>query len=171
MSDAIVHKAVRGNRLGDRVQYVPGHVGPNVFPNLIIFSRLVRLAYKRHLISVKDLTFGYTASYAQLLTDVLHMRNVLLGMLDPAVGERIKNQDEVFVHLLGPGGYEFTVGFLAMVALGVVVVPLCGHLPNVHSSAKCRSLTSRVSSGAACTGSSLLREEMLRRGHPDPREQ
>ena len=159
MDGSIVHKAVQGNHLeGDRTQYVPRHVGPHVFPNFIIFSRLVRLAYKQHLISVKDLTFGYTASYAQLLTDVLHMRNVLLRTLDPTVVERIENQDEVFVHLLGPGGYEFTVGFLALVALGVVVVPLCEHPPTVHFSAKCDRLTYRDSTRAAGPGGSLLRD-------------
>ena len=171
MGSPIVHKAVRGNHMeGDRTQYVPRHLGPNVFPNLIIFSRLVRLAYKQHLISVKDLTFGYTASYAQLLTDVLHLRNVLVRTLDPAVVERIENQDDVFIHLLGPGGYEFTVGFLALVALGVVAVPLCRYLSTVHSSAKCERLTACVSSRAARTRGSLLREEMPRRGDPDTRE-
>ncbi len=117
---------MKGSELiGDRVQYVSRHSGPHVFPDLLYFSRLIRLAYKEDLIAVKDLTFGYTASYAQLLTDALHFRNVLRRALNPAVVERIDNSEEVFVNLLGPGGYEFTVAFLALMALGAVIVPIC----------------------------------------------
>ena len=128
MKSPKTHKAApkRTSELaGDRMRFVPRDVGPEVFPNFLIFSRLVRFAYKQHLIAVKDLTFGYTASYAQLLTDALHLRNVLRQKLDPSVVEQIENNEEVFVNLLGPGGYEFTVGFLALMALGAVIVPIC----------------------------------------------
>ena len=107
------------------MRFVPRHVGADIFPNFLIFSRLVRFAYKEHLAAVKDLTFCYTASYAQLLTEVLHLRNVLHETLHPTIVERIENNEEVFVNLLGPGGYEFTVGFLALMALGAVIVPIC----------------------------------------------
>ena len=107
------------------MEFVPRHTGPNVFPNFLLFSRLVRLAHKEHLTAVRDLTFGYTASYARLLTDVLHFRNVLRLTLDPAVIRRLETGDEVFVNLLGPGGYEFTIAFLALIALGAVIVPIC----------------------------------------------
>ena len=117
---------VRASELvGDRIRYVPKHVGKLVFPDLLYFSRLIRLAYREDLIAVKDLTFGYTASYAELLTDALHFRNVLRRTLTPAVVERIDNNEEIFVNLLGPGGYEFTVAFLALMALGAVIVPIC----------------------------------------------
>ena len=109
----------------DCSNFVPQHKGPNVLPNIYFFTRLVRLASKSNLIAIKDLTFGFTASYAQLLTDVLHLRNVLRETLDTAVLERLDREDEVLVNLLGPGGYEFVVGFLALVALGAVVVPIC----------------------------------------------
>ena len=111
--------------VGDRVQYVPKHYGLHVFPDLLYFSRLIRLAYKEDLIAVKDLTFGYTATYSQLLTDALHFRNVLRRTLSPAVVKRIDSNEEVFINLLGPGGYEFTVAFLALMALGAVIVPIC----------------------------------------------
>jgi len=109
----------------DRSQYVPRHQGPNVFPNFFLFSRLVRLSYKAHLLAVKDLTYGYTASYAQLLTDVLHLRNVLRETLPRHVVRKLDRDEEVFVNLLGPGGYEFVVGFFALMALGAVIVPIC----------------------------------------------
>src|ERR1700712_5336675 len=96
----------------DRCDVAPKHMGPNVFPNFFLFSRLVRWAHKP-LLAVRDLTFGFEASYAQLLTDVLHLRNQLRELLDPAIVERIDRGDEVFILLLGPGAYEFTAGFLA----------------------------------------------------------
>lgn len=112
----------------DRSDFVPPHIGPDVFPNFFLFSRLVRLAHKP-LLACRDLTFGFTATYAQLLTDVLHLRNTLRRELDPAVVARIDSDDEVFLLLLGPCGYEFTVGFLGLIALGVVPVPISPDLP------------------------------------------
>jgi malonyl-CoA/methylmalonyl-CoA synthetase len=110
----------------DRTQLVPmRHQGPHVFPNFFLFSRFLRWSYKRHLIAVKDLTYGYTADYAQLLTDVLHLRNVLRQTLPATVVRKVDADEEVFVTLLGPGGYEFVVGFFALMALGAVVVPIC----------------------------------------------
>ena len=87
----------------DRCDFVLRHIGPNVFPNFFLFSRLVRLAHKP-LIACRDLTFGFTATYAQLLTDALHLRNVLRRDLDPEVVARIDNEDEVLIILLGPCG-------------------------------------------------------------------
>jgi malonyl-CoA/methylmalonyl-CoA synthetase len=113
----------------DRVDHFPDHIGPNVFPNFYLWSRLVRWAHKPHLIAVTDLTFNFRATYAQLLTDVLHLRNQLRHLLDAAIIASIDHGDEVFVNLLGPAGYEFTVGFLALAALGVVVVPISPDLP------------------------------------------
>src|ERR1700744_5958569 len=75
--------------LEDRTQWVPRHQGPHVFPNYFLFSRFLRWSYKRHLVAIRDITFGYTATYAQLLTDVLHLRNVLRQALPLSVVERI----------------------------------------------------------------------------------
>lgn len=108
----------------DRCSYAPKHQGSNIFPNFFYFSKLVRLAHKPNLLAVKDITFGYTATYRQLLTDVLHFRNILRQTLDASVIAKIDRDEEVFMNLLGPGGYEFTVAFLALMALGAVVVPI-----------------------------------------------
>ena len=112
----------------DRCDWAPKHQGPNVFPNFFLFSRLVRWAH-RPLLACRDLTFGFTASYTQLLTDVLHFRNRLRQQLHPDIVARIDREEEVYILLLGPCGYEFTVGFLALVALGAVVVPISPDLP------------------------------------------
>ena len=113
----------------DKSNFVPRHIGPNVFPNFFFFSRLVRLAHKPHLTAVRDVTFDYIASYQQLVTDALHFRNVLYQTLDPSVRAKLDRDAEVFVNLLGPGGYEFTVAFLALMALGAVIVPISVDLP------------------------------------------
>ncbi|ETN40919.1 uncharacterized protein HMPREF1541_05199 [Cyphellophora europaea CBS 101466] len=129
--------------LDDRDSYAPKHVGPNVFPNFLYWGRLVRLAHKQHLVAVRDVTFGYTASYQQLLTDVLHFRNHLRSRMDASTLSRIDSDQEVFANVLGPGGYEFTVAFLALVALGVVVVPISMDLPvkeATYFATKCKSV-------------------------------
>ncbi|KAK6365505.1 putative NRPS-like protein biosynthetic cluster [Exophiala oligosperma] len=113
----------------DRIHFVKRHQGPNVLPNFYFFSRLVRLAYKPQLIAVVDLTFGYTASYAQLLTDVLNFRNVLRSRLSPSVVAKLDRDEEVYINLLGSAGYEFTVAFLALMALGAATVPISPDLP------------------------------------------
>jgi malonyl-CoA/methylmalonyl-CoA synthetase len=116
-------------KLENRTHYVPKHIGPNVFPNFFLFSRLVRLAHKEHLIAIKDLTYGITADYAQLLTDVLHFRNLLREALHPSAIKRIDRGEEVYVTLVGPAGYEFVVGFFALMALGAAIVPISLDLP------------------------------------------
>jgi len=98
----------------DRCDISPRHTGPTVFPNFFLFSRLVRWAHKP-LLAIRDLTFDFTASYTQLMTDVLHLRNVLRRSLHPDFIHRLDNGEDVFILLLGPGGYEFTVGFLGYI--------------------------------------------------------
>ncbi|OAL34549.1 hypothetical protein AYO20_06179 [Fonsecaea nubica] len=119
----------RVNYPDDRAQWVPKHQGPNVFPNFFLFSRLLRWCYRPNLVAVKDTTFGYTADYTQLLTDVLHLRNVLRQTLPRHVVQKLDRDEEVFINLLGPGGYEFVVGFFALMALGAVIVPISPDLP------------------------------------------
>ena len=115
--------------LDDRTRYVPRHLGSNVFPCFFLFNHLVRIAHKEHLIAIKDLTYGITADYAQLLTDVLHFRNVLREALHPSALERIDRGEEVYVNLVGPAGYEFVVGFFALMALGAAIVPISPDSP------------------------------------------
>lgn len=80
---------------------------------------------------IRDIAQGYNASHMQLLSDVLHLRNALNRELDPVIVDRISNGDEICFCLLAPGGYEFAVGFLAILAIGGIIVPLC-ELPYTH---------------------------------------
>jgi malonyl-CoA/methylmalonyl-CoA synthetase len=128
-ASTIQDEEVERTMLEDRIHYVPRHIGPNVFPNFFLFNRLVRLAHKEHLIAIKDLTYGITADYAQLLTDVLHFRNTLRHTLHSSAIARIDRGDEVYITLVGPAGYEFVVGFFALMALGAAIVPISPDLP------------------------------------------
>lgn len=103
----------------------PKHVGPNIFPNFPVFTRLVGYASRGEAIVIRDVTNGFTATHLQLLTDVLHLRNVLYDSLDENTRDRLWNGEEVFFHVLAAGGYEFATAFLAILAIGGVIVPLC----------------------------------------------
>lgn len=123
-----VHSPMTTNVPFDRCNFVKTHSGHNVLPNFFLFSRLVRLAHKP-LTACRDITFGFNATYIQLLSDVLHLRNSLRELLPPKVVEQINNSEEAYILLLGPCGYEFTVGFLALIALGAAAVPISPDLP------------------------------------------
>lgn len=103
----------------------PRHIGTNILPNFSIFNRLLYLAGNRDHIAINDATCGLQATHRQLLSDVLHLRNALLGQLGPDIQTRIFSGQEVAINLLASGGYEFATGFLAIIALGAVVVPIC----------------------------------------------
>lgn len=107
--------------IDDRTCFVPKHQGPNILPNSPLFSQILRFAHQSERIAIKDPLAGFAASYIQLLTDVLHLRN----SLDYSILEQLRKGEEVFITILGEGGYEFTVAFFAILAVGAVVVPLC----------------------------------------------
>jgi len=136
----------------DRCSFAPKHNGPNVFPNSYLFSRLVRLAHKPSLRAINDVTFGYKATYQQFLTDILHFRNILRQTLHPDVITKLDCDEEVFINLLGPGGYEFAVAFFSLMALGAVIVPISPDIPvkeATYFATKCRSIG--VVTAANCT--------------------
>lgn len=107
------------------LQQRPKHIGPNILPNSPIFNRLIGYASRREAVVIKDVTNGFTATHLQLLTDVLHLRNILLDSLPQEDRETLYTGGEVFFNLLASGGYEFAVAFLAILAVGGVIVPLC----------------------------------------------
>jgi malonyl-CoA/methylmalonyl-CoA synthetase len=111
--------------MNDRTFFVPKHRGPNILPNSPLFSQILRFAHHRERIAIKDPSSKYAASYIQLLTDVLHLRNLLQASLDCSRLEQLENSEEIFIAILGEGGYEFTVAFFATLALGAVAVPIC----------------------------------------------
>ncbi|KAL4876505.1 hypothetical protein BJY04DRAFT_222986 [Aspergillus karnatakaensis] len=127
--------------LGDRARIVPPHVGQNVLPNLPFFEKLVRFAHRNPpRIAIRDLNAGVEKSYLELLTDAIALRRALRSSLSPSTQNRLENDQEVFIAHLAPGGYEYAVGFVAILALGAAVVPISPALPP----AEARSLITRA---------------------------
>ncbi|KAF2719385.1 acetyl-CoA synthetase-like protein [Polychaeton citri CBS 116435] len=119
----------------DRTFHVPRHIGHNILPNHAIFSRLLRFA---HAIPQKpcirdDNIFvngkPLEANHVQLLSDVIHLRARLWRVLTPSVRAAVETRSEVYIAILAPGSYEFTVAILAVLALGAIVVPISVALP------------------------------------------
>jgi malonyl-CoA/methylmalonyl-CoA synthetase len=110
----------------DRTQIVPHHVGENVLPNFHLFDKLLRFASRRpQPVAIRDDNLGVEKTFLQLLTDVLAIRTTLQAALCPAALHDLSYGQDVFIGLLAPGGYEYTVGFIAILALGAAVVPMC----------------------------------------------
>jgi malonyl-CoA/methylmalonyl-CoA synthetase len=107
----------------DRTQLVPSHIAPRIFPNSPLFSRLVQHAHRKRL-AIRDLNTGVSKTYGELLSDVLGVRGVLAQSLDEETLKALYGGEEIFIGLLAPGGYEYTVGFLAILAIGAAVVPM-----------------------------------------------
>ncbi|KAJ5819166.1 hypothetical protein N7474_004757 [Penicillium riverlandense] len=107
----------------DRIQLVTPHVGRNVLPNCPLFTKLLRFARRKHL-AIRDNMLQVEKSYGDLLADVLAYRAYLESSLNKDVLQRIERNEEVYVGILAAGGYEFTVGILAVIALGAAVNPV-----------------------------------------------
>ena len=106
----------------------PKHIGDNVLPNFPIFNRLLYLAGQSTQLAINDVTYGHKATYAQLLSDVLHVRNDLRKRLCPSVHAQLLRGERVSINLMAPGGYEFSTALLATLAIGAVIVPICEYI-------------------------------------------
>ncbi|KMU80602.1 acyl-CoA synthetases /AMP-acid ligases 2 [Coccidioides immitis RMSCC 3703] len=114
----------------DRTSFIPPHEGDTILPLSPFFSRLVRHAHRKPpRLAVRDVNLGFEKTYTQFLTDVLALRNTLRASLGEKATRDLKEGKEVYVGLLAAGGYEYAVGFVAIVALGAAVVPITLLLP------------------------------------------
>ncbi|KAJ5135243.1 uncharacterized protein N7515_004521 [Penicillium bovifimosum] len=138
--------------MGDRTSLIPPHVGDNVLPNVPFFHRLLRYAQRRPSpLVVRDLNAGVEKTYHDLLSDVLSLRKVLEATLSPEVRRDLMADREVYIGLLAPGGYEYTVGFVAILAIGAAVVPMAAAIPAEEASyflakARCAGLVASTTS-------------------------
>ncbi|KAL2004806.1 hypothetical protein VTN00DRAFT_3079 [Thermoascus crustaceus] len=143
----------------DRDELVPPHTGDTILPNSPFFNRLVRYAHRQPpRLAIRDVTLGVEKTYLQLLTDALALRKTLNDTLSPAARKALKNGEDVYVALLAPGGYEYAVAFVAIVALGAAVVPMTVVLPVEEASyfiLKANCVGILASSGAISLGTSL----------------
>lgn len=111
--------------MGDRTQFVPSHVGGNVLPNLPFFHRLLRYAQRKpSRIAIRDVIAGVEKTFHDLLSDALALRSEIEKSLSRETLRELAEDKEVYIGLLAPGGYEYTVGFVAIIALGAAVVPM-----------------------------------------------
>lgn len=111
--------------MGDRTLYVPSHVGRDVLPNLPFFHKLLRYAQRKPpRTAIRDVNAGLEKTYHDVLSDVLALRVELEKILSPKTLRDLSEDKEVYIGLLAPGGYEYTVGFIAILALGAAVVPM-----------------------------------------------
>lgn len=95
-----------------------------------LFSRLLRLANRRPpKVAVRDVRRGWERSHLDILADVLALRERIVQTIAEDVQERIRNGDEIYIAVLAPGGYEYTVAVLAVLALGAAVVPVSVVVP------------------------------------------
>lgn len=107
----------------DRTNLLPHHEGPNVLPNSPLFSKLLRHA-RRNRIAIRDVNLEVVKSYGDLLADALAVKLILEGTLDAVSLERLQREEEVYIGILAPGGYEFVVALLAVLAIGAAAVPM-----------------------------------------------
>lgn len=152
----------------DRTLHVPEHTGRNILPCHPLFNRLVRFAHAvPPRLCVRDVNTGVEATHLQLLTDVLAFRERVWENLSDEVKKALDQRQEVYIAILAPGGYEFTVGILAALALGAAVVPMTVALPSqeaLYFATKSRAAAVLVSDGALRLGLAL--EKMVKDQHP-----
>ena len=114
----------------ERSHFLPRHEGDNIFPGDALFTRLLHLAHlPGQPFVVRDVNAGLEKTHAQLLSDVLNYRKVISASLSPEVLQAIGRRDEVYIHILALGGYEFTVAIIAILALGAIPSPLSVQYP------------------------------------------
>ncbi|KIV81180.1 hypothetical protein PV11_08617 [Exophiala sideris] len=113
-----------------RTDFVPSHVGDDILPADPLFTRLLTLAHRpRPRPAIRDVNVGIERNAAQLLSDVLKFRRIVRQSLKPQTIDDLHNGREVYISLVAPGGYEFTVGVLAVLALGAAVSPFSSAQP------------------------------------------
>ncbi|KAK5110251.1 hypothetical protein LTR62_006104 [Meristemomyces frigidus] len=115
---------------GDRTHTTPPHTGPNILPNHPLFARLLRFAHALpSRLCIRDTNTNQEATHHQLLLDLLALRQRLQHQLQPQTLSALARGDEIYIAVLAPGGYEYSVAMLAVLALGAAVVPLSVAVP------------------------------------------
>ena len=104
--------------MDDRTLHVPPHSGRNILPCHSLFQRLLRFAHQiPPRLAIRESNSGKEASHIQLLSDVLALRERVWRALGQDVQSALQRQEEVYVAVLAPGGHEYAVAMLAVLAL------------------------------------------------------
>ncbi|KIW02982.1 uncharacterized protein PV09_05643 [Verruconis gallopava] len=154
------------NKSWDRTSFIPPHHGWNVFPFMPLFSRLLRLANRRPpLLAIRDVRTNVEKTYLELLSDVLAFRQVIARRLGRKTVSAMREGREIYVAVLAPGGYEYAVAVLAVLALGAAVVPITTALPlqeAMYFVNKCEAVAVLAGSSAVELGRGI--EKLTREG-------
>jgi malonyl-CoA/methylmalonyl-CoA synthetase len=122
---------------------------------------LLRLANRQPpRIAIRDVRANLEKTYLELLSDVIAFREAISRTLQPKTVEAISNGEEIYIAVLAPGGYEFAVAVLAVLALGAAVVPMTTVLPlqeATYFTNKCEAVAILAGSGALELGHGLER--------------
>ncbi|KAL2404372.1 CoA ligase [Exophiala dermatitidis] len=146
----------------DRTDFVPSHTGDHVLPADPLFTRLLTLAHRPHpRPAIRDINAGVERTAAQLLGDVLSLRRIVKSRLQPQTLDDLRHGREVYISLLAPGGYEFAVGVLAIMALGAAASPFSSAQPVKEAAYyvnKARSVAVLTATQALGLGEALEKE-------------
>lgn len=155
----------------DRTTFVPAHTGRNIFPASPFFNRLIRFAHSvppRTCIRDDNFEGGKEFTHLQLLSDALAFRERIWNdYLTPEVRRQLDAREEVYIAILAPGGYEYTVASVAALALGAAVVPMTVLLPAeeaLYFATKSQAVCVLCSSDAVQLGSDL--ETLVQKNEP-----
>jgi malonyl-CoA/methylmalonyl-CoA synthetase len=148
--------------MSDRTDFVPSHIGDKVLPADPLFTQLLALACKsRQRIVIRDVNTGVEKNSAQLLSDVLSLRRSLRASLSQATLDDLGHGKEVYISIVAPGGYDFTVGILAVLALGAGASPFSPLMPVKEASYyvnRAKSVAVVVATSALELGNALAEE-------------
>lgn len=153
----------------DRTLLVPRHVGRNILPANPFFNRLIRFAHATPpRLCIHDSNQEKSYTHLQLLTDALALRErIWTNYLTPSTRRQLDNRDEVYIAILCPGGYEYTVAVVAALALGAAIVPMTVALPPeeaVYFATKSGAVCVLCAEGAMELGSAL--QKLVRKNDP-----
>jgi malonyl-CoA/methylmalonyl-CoA synthetase len=155
--------------MDDRTLHVPLHSGRNVLPCHSLFQRLLRFAHQKPpRLAIRESNTGRGATHIQLVSDVLAMKERLWNTLGQGVQQALRRKEEVYIAVLAPGGHEYAVAILAILAVGAAAVPMTVALPPeeaLYFATKSRAVAILVSSDALRLGLQL--EKLVK--NEDPR--
>ena len=165
--DSVASLVCRGN-MDDRTSLVPQHTGPRILPCHSLFQRLLRFAHHDPpRLAIRDVHTGQETTHIQLLTDVLALRERIWSNLSSNVQRTLECHEEVYIAILAPGGHEYAVAMLAVLALGAAAVPMTVALPAeeaVYFATKSRAAAVLVSTDALGLGLAL--EKLVKDSDP-----
>ncbi|RLL95856.1 hypothetical protein CFD26_103716 [Aspergillus turcosus] len=101
-----------------------------LLPDDTIFSQLVQCAIEFDGPAFCDPDYEVTADHRQLIHDVFQMRERIYETI-PSLSfddSGLLREENMFILLLAPNGYEFVVGCLAILSVGGAVVPLASSI-------------------------------------------